>query len=179
MAKVKVDVDHQEASMNMRTMFHRARDFKSVFRWAQRELEKANRANFATNGIASGKPWMPLDNEYARWKLQHRGGRPMLVVSGTLRDSLTRLRGAPNEIDKKQAWFGTNVTTHDGRNKPLARYHQSGTSKMPARKIVFVPPLFALALAERTAKHIVYGGAGVRGAAGIASGATRLLKGTF
>lgn len=153
-------------------MFRRAEDFKPVFRWAQGELEKANRANFATMGAASGKPWLPLDNEYARWKLAHHGSAlPNLIISGTLRNSLVNLRGKPNEIDRKQAWFGTDVET--------AEWHQWGTPNMPARKVVFVPPLFAKALGVRTAKHIVHGGAGVRGAAGIAAGAPRLLKGLF
>lgn len=171
MARVKIDVDSRAARLNMRTMGKRAEDFKPVFRWAQRELERAWAANFASRGTTSGEPWMPLDNEYARWKLANYGSLPMLVIRGTLRDSLTRLRGAPNEIDKMAAVFGTNV--------PYSDYHQWGTYKMPSRKIVFVPPLFAVALAERTAKHVVHGSAGVRGAAGIASGSTQLLKGLF
>lgn len=160
-----VDVDDKQARHNIRQMWDRADNFKSVFRWAQRELERANRANFASQGAASGKPWMPLDNEYARWKLANHGALPILVVSGTLKDSLTRLRGAPNEIDKKSAVFGTNV--------PYAKFHQSGTSKMPQRKVVFVPPLFAASLAQKVGRHIVYGDLG-----GVTA-ATPLLKGLF
>lgn len=165
-----VDVDDKQARHNIRQMWDRADNFKSVFRWAQRELEKANRENFASQGTASGKPWMPLDNEYARWKLANHGALPILVVSGTLKDSLTRLRGAPNEIDKKSAVFGTNLTVG---GRPIARYHQDGTTKMPARKIVFVPPMFAASLAQKVGAHIVYGDLGR------VTASTPLLKGQF
>ncbi len=174
---IKITVRAKQARGNMRSMAKRAENFKPVFRWAQRELEKANRANFATQGAASGKPWMPLDNEYARWKLDHHGTLPILVVTGTLQESLVRLRGAPNEIDMKTAVFGTDVKTAKG--KPLAVYHQLGTRKMPARTIMFTPPLFASSLALKVAQHVVYGQAGIRGPAGIAQGAVPLLKGLF
>lgn len=133
----------------MRDRYKRGQDFRIVFRWARRELALANRINFATKGATSGRPWLPLDDEYARWKLSHAGPRPLMVFDGNLRRSLTNLRGAPNEIDKTDAWFGTNV--------PYAQYHQWGTRKMPSRKIVFVPPFFAQALGAQAAEWIVHG----------------------
>jgi phage gpG-like protein len=158
----KVTVHDKQARMGMRKRFDRAEDFKPIFRWARDELSRANRRNFASAGAASGKPWLPLDDEYARWKLAHAGPSPLLVFSGKLMRSLTSLRGSPNEIDKKHAVFGTNID--------YAGFHQYGTSKMPARKIVYVPPLFAQTMAEKAADHIVHGKFGVSGT---------LLKGLF
>jgi phage gpG-like protein len=164
----RVHVDDKQARLGMKLRFERADDFRPIFRWARDALGRANARNFATRGATSGSPWMPLDDEYARWKLTHGGPKPLLVWSGKLRQSLTSLRGSPNEIDKTKAVFGTDVTTSKG--KPLARYHQDGTSKMPARKIVFVPPLFAATMAQKTATYIVHGNFGVSGT---------VLKGLF
>lgn len=145
----KVTVEDKEARLGMKQRFDRAEDFRPVFRWARQELEEANRANFVSQGSKSGKPWLPLDNEYGRWKLANHGPLPILVLTGKMKDSLTNLRGRPNEIDRKRAVFGTKI--------PYAKFHQYGTSKMPKRKIVFVPPLFAQGLARQAANHIVHG----------------------
>lgn len=163
MASVKVH--DKQAKANMKLRLRRAEDFRPILRWARDEIQRANRANFSSQGAASGKPWLPLDDEYARWKLTHAGPAPLLVFSGKLMQSLTSLRGSPNEIDKTSAVFGTNVS--------YARFHQTGTSKMPERKIMFVPPLFAHTLARQAGEHILHGT--ISGA----SGAGSLLKRLF
>ena len=161
----RVTVDTREARVAWHMRFRRADDFKPVFRWAHRELMRANAANFMSEGAASGRPWKALDGKYARWKLENFGPRPILILSGSLQSSLTNLRGYPNEIDKKSAVFGTDI--------PYAKYHQTGTSRMPQREVVYVPPLFAQAIGLRIANHIVYGKLG-----GV-SASTSLLKGLF
>lgn len=130
-------------------MLKRSADFRSIFRWAQRELEEANRENFATHGARSGRPWMPLDNEYARWKLSEYGPLPTLIREGDLYRSLTFLRGSPNDIGARSATFGTDL--------PYAKFHQAGTSKMARRTIVFVPELFAERLGRMVLNYLVYG----------------------
>jgi len=161
----KVRVDDRQAKLNMRARFRRAEDFRPVFRWAQREMERANRANFATEGVASGAAWKPLDPKYGAWKLAHYGAKPILVLTRDLKSSLTSLRGYPNEIGRKVATFGTDVE--------YAKFHQSGTSKMAQRTIVFIPPLFAQAMSQQVLSHILYGKLGVGGAP------IQLLKGLF
>ena len=39
----------------------RAMNFSAQLRWARDEIKKANRQNFATQGMASGKAWNALD----------------------------------------------------------------------------------------------------------------------
>ena len=145
----RITVEDKEARLGMKRRFDRAEDFRPVLRWARQELEEANRANFTSQGSTSGKPWLPLDDEYGRWKLANYGPLPILIVSGSLKESLVRLRGRPNEIGKKSAVFGTNI--------PYAKFHQYGKSKMPQRKIVFVPTMFAKGLASQIAEYIVHG----------------------
>ena len=151
----QVRVFDKDARLYFKKMFRRAEDFRPIFRWARDELERSNRQNFATSGTASGRPWSPLDTEYSRWKLANAGPKPLLVFDGTLRRSLTSLRGRPNEIDKKKAVFGTDIE--------YAKFHQFGTRKMPQRKIVFVPPFFAEEMAARIANYVVNGELGSRG----------------
>lgn len=130
-------------------MMRRSEDFRSIFRWAQRELEEANRENFATRGAVSGKPWAPLDNEYARWKLENYGPLPTLIRSGDLYREVTFLRGRPNDIGLTEATFGTDL--------PYAKFHQTGTRFMAQRKIIFVPALFGQRLGRLVLNYLVYG----------------------
>jgi len=133
----------------MAGLTRRSQDFSSIFRWAQRELEEANRENFASRGAASGSPWLPLDNEYARWKLAHYGPLPTLIRSGDLYKEVTFLGGPPTRIGKKSATFGTDL--------PYAKFHQTGTFKMPQRKVIFVPRLFAARMSQLVLNYLVYG----------------------
>ena len=146
--EVRVHVHAESAIRLMRDMERRSKDFKPVFRWAKQELERANEANFTASGLPAGG-WAPLNARYASWKSTHFPGRPMMEITGRLRDSLTRLVGPANKIDRMSAEFGTDVE--------YAKFHQYGTTRMAKRKIVYEPTGFGRTLAEHTGKHIVYG----------------------
>jgi phage gpG-like protein len=145
---IRVTVEASRAIRYLRDMESRAKDFKPVFRWAKRELQKANRDNFAKSGLPVGG-WSPLDGNYGAWKSTNFPGRPIMQATGRLRDSLTRLDGPANRIGLTDAEFGTDVE--------YAQFHQYGTTRMPKRQIVFEPKGFARTLAEHTGEHIVYG----------------------
>lgn len=146
---VRVDVDVAETVLYLTKAEERADNMIPVWLWARRELEQANAENFAANGLPSGKAWSPLDPEYGTWKSSRFPGMPTLVRSGKLFNSLTNLRGLPNFVRRDAAAFGTNIE--------YAKFHQSGTFKMPKRQILFEPPLFAFRLAERMGSWIVDG----------------------
>lgn len=119
-------------------------DFGPVFKKAKDDLKTLWKNNFLENGLPSGG-WKPLDAEYGSWKSVHFPGAPLMIRSGKLFRSLSDLRGNPNKIDKKEATFGTNVKYAD--------FHQSGTSKMPARTIVFVTDRYERKWADAAAEH--------------------------
>lgn len=75
-----------------------------------------------------GPGWAPLSPAYARAKAALFPGRPILVRTGQLRDSLTQRPFGIDRVGPTFAEFGTNI--------PYAQYHQHGTPHMPAR-----PPL--------------------------------------
>lgn len=143
---IRVRIDPHGTVRYIKEMERRAVNFVSVFHWAKREIEKANAANFTSNGLPVGG-WSPLKPKYAAWKAVHFPGTPTLVQDGTLFRSLTNINGSDSRIRATTAEFGTSVK--------YAKFHQYGTTKMAKRQIVFEPPLFAKALADKAAKHIV------------------------
>lgn len=147
---IEVEVDMAKALKRINGIEARSYNFSSVLRWAGDELEKANAANFAQNGLPSGDAWSPLDPQYGAWKSRNFPGRGTLVRSGNLFRSLTNMKGSPSYISRLTAEFGTSVD--------YAKYHQHGTFKMPKRQVVFEPPLFAKRLASKAADYMANGG---------------------
>lgn len=90
----------------------------------------AEQQQFASQGGFGGGGWAPLSPAYAAWKASRYPGG-ILVRTGALKGSLTSRPFGVETISNKQAVFGTAVA--------YAGYHQSGTSKMPARPPVQLP----------------------------------------
>jgi len=149
---VKIRIFAREAIERQEDMKKRMRDFRQVFNWAKRELEKANAENFATSGLPVGG-WDPLDREYAQWKRTEQPAAKIMVgpdsSSGALMKSLTNLNGPPNRIYMKKAIFGTSIE--------YAKFHQYGTTKMAKRRLVYEPRFFRRDLTETMSDHIIYG----------------------
>lgn len=82
-----------------------------------------------TNHFANA-PWEPLSRAYAERKQAEHGNKPLLQVTEDLMKSFTeaKVKGAVRRMDDLSAEFGSDI--------PYARFHQLGTSIMPAR-----PPL--------------------------------------
>jgi phage gpG-like protein len=147
---IEVEVKADDVLGLLEDMKDRAGDMRPVFGWAKTQLELANSRNFMANGLPSGKPWKPLDKDYGTWKAANFPGTGTMVRSGNLFRSLTNLSDSnANVVTKTSATFGTSVE--------YAKFHQYGTTKMPARKIVFTPREFPRDLGVEAAKYIVLG----------------------
>lgn len=139
--KVSISCDADKALRRLDAMSLRSKNFKPLFYYAQLELQKANSANFAAGGLpAANGPWQRRRRPEP-WPLMRRTGK--------LLASLTSLFGPPNNIGMTEAEFGTNVE--------YAKFHQYGTTRMPARKIVFEPSGFARDLASKAANYVANG----------------------
>lgn len=149
---LQIHVNASRAIIKLEQMAERAKDFRPVFRWAKRELGLMNGANFAQGGLPVGG-WSPLNPQYAEWKSRNYPGRPDMVVSKKLFNSLRNLNGPANRIGLTTAEFGTDVE--------YAKFHQYGTNKMPKRQIVYEPAGFANMLAMLSARYVVEGTVGV------------------
>lgn len=128
-------------------MSARAKNLTPIFVWAQQELRKANAENFTANGLPVGG-WAPLSPQYAAWKAMHFPAPPM-QVTGRLFRSLTSLAGPANVITPTWAQFGTDIE--------YAKFHQYGTTKMPARQIVYEPTGFAREFGSRVIGYVANG----------------------
>ena len=134
---IRITIHDSGAQRKLGAMQRRSVNMRPVLNDARQMLQQANRANFTSNGLPVGG-WAPRQ-EKAAWPLMRR--------TGALFNSLTRLRGSPNDIGLREATFGTKVE--------YARFHQNGTWKMPKRLIVFEPIGFGRRLGERAASHII------------------------
>jgi phage gpG-like protein len=80
-------------------------------------------ARFASEGFGA---WPPLSDGYRKWKQKHYPGQKILSLTGALRESLTaRGAGAIYVATAQELNIGTSIH--------YAKYHQTGTSRMPAR----------------------------------------------
>lgn len=145
---IDVKVDIADAVKRLQAIDRRSENVRPTLLWARTELEEAYADNFATNGLPVGG-WSPLDPKYAAWKAGTFPGRPTMVRSGALFQSLTTLRGAPNVVGNMEATFGTSVR--------YARFHQDGTFRMPKRRVLFEPPTFAKRLAMKVGDWVANG----------------------
>lgn len=109
-------------------------DLRAAFMLIANDWFKSNRAQFQLKG--SGL-YPPLDPVYAARKARMFGGnKPILVLTGRLRDSVTK-KSHPDavlKIGKDFLIMGTTV--------PYGIYHQSDRprSKIPLRKFLFIGP---------------------------------------
>ena len=149
---ITIDIDISDVTKRFKDMGKRSTDFGPVWRWAKRSLEGSFSDNFRSGGALVGG-WDPLDVGYASWKAKNFPGRPKLRIDGTLFRSVRYLDGGVNKIDKLSATFGTDVE--------YAKFHQYGTTKMPARKIVFEPIGFSHDLSKKMEHYVVNGRKGL------------------
>jgi phage gpG-like protein len=100
------------------------RPFGPAFREAFVSIEQQQFASKGGAGASGG--WQPLSTKYAEWKAARRPGAPLLVFDGALKASLTGGSGFVYVADKMFVTMGSSV--------PYAIFHQTGTSRMPARQ---------------------------------------------
>lgn len=147
---IDIDIDVSEVKKKLDSMEDRSKDLRPVWRYAKKELEVAFSANFLSGGNLVPGGWAPLDRGYAAWKSVNHPGARKLVIDGTLFRSVADLDDpAVNKIEKRSAQFGTNVE--------YAKFHQYGTSKMPARQIIFEPIGFRRDISEKIENYVANG----------------------
>lgn len=147
--RINIDVDADDAKARLNDILDRGENLKPVFRWAEGEIEKANRRNFGTQGLPVGN-WKRLDAQYGAWKAANFPGATRMVRTGKLFNSLRNLSGlGVSIITPTFAEFGTAVE--------YAKFHQYGTEKMPKRKIVYAPREFPREFGNKAAEYIADG----------------------
>lgn len=107
-----------------RGMGERAVDARPLWDVLEARFVRMEARQFSSQGHGT---WAPLSPDYSAWKAEHFPGKPILQQTGRLFHSLVdELAIAVKE--PHMAVFGTDV--------PEGALHQSGTSRMPARKVI-------------------------------------------
>lgn len=88
----------------------------------------------------TGNRWAALSPKYKSWKIKHYGSLPKLILSGALLGGVT-IRRDGNRILAETLDYGL--------------YHQTGTSKMPARPYLGIPPVALNQLTRISARRIL------------------------
>lgn len=145
--RVEVDVDGlDQTSEYLNDVKSRMKDLRPVWPKLHESLKSYMIGNFTAQGLPSGG-WKPLDAEYASWKAKNFPGAPMLVQSGGLFRQV--MKGPKLEGMMRGARF-----QFTGK---VARFHQYGTTEMPARPILFAPEKWVDEAAEEVGNYIVEG----------------------
>lgn len=133
----------------------RVEDPGPIFNKFQVVVAAHNAKVFATQGAYGGHRWPPrkgYSNKTRPGRMTRRSnhhGGPLLVRTGRLLRSLTRVPLAVFRVMGRSAIFGTDV--------PYAKYHQFGTKWLPRRPPVQVNQALQRSLARTAAAHIVDG----------------------
>ena len=117
-------------------------------------LDESGERAFATSGASSGGRWAALSSRYAAWKARHYPGQPILVATGALRASMGNVR----IVGPRRLEWGT-----DDRK---AKYHQAGTSKMPARPIIRLTSKERTLMTKLVHAYLLESARGLSGAGG-------------
>lgn len=107
----------------------RADDMTPALQFLADDFYEMEQRQFASQGGFASAGWAPLSPTYAAQKAAAFPGKGILEATGDLLESLTRpgVR-AIRDISPDELHVATRV--------PYARFHQTGTRKMPRRRVV-------------------------------------------
>ncbi len=95
-------------------------------------FEKTVDGQFVARGGGPRGPWKPLKENYAHWKSLAFPGKPLLELTGALREGLTKSSSAFAARE-----YGANSFVFGTKSVPYASYHQTGTKTGLAVRPVF------------------------------------------
>lgn len=150
MVRLTADVSGEKViSRRLERFADAAEDCSPAFVQIRARFVAAMVLQFSSSGQYGSGGWAPLSESYAAWKARAFPGQPILVASGGLRASLTSSLDV-DEVGARQARFGSRVKH--------GRYHQTGTSRMPARPPVALPEGFRRDAVRILQAHILAAG---------------------
>ena len=102
-----------------------ARDLSEPLEQAGHVVLGAVAQQFATEGRRAGG-WPPLSPRYAAWKARHYPGRPILVLTGAMKEAA---------LDPRAIQTSPRRMTYEVRDAK-ALWHQVGAGRLPVRRLV-------------------------------------------
>lgn len=105
-------------------------DWRGVWPEVEQIFYRAQLEQFNSEGSRGGSRWTPLSDNYRNWKQKKYPGRPILVLTGRLKRSLTvNGAGGADQVRDQQP-----MSLTLGSVVPYAIYHQRGTKRMAQRQ---------------------------------------------
>lgn len=145
--EIKIEIENlDEVKNDLQNIKKRMKDLRPIWPKANQSLKKYMIENFTAQGLPSGG-WRPLDAQYGSWKAANFPGAPLLVRTGGLFSQI--MRGPDLDGNLKSASFAF--------SGEIAKFHQYGTTKMPARKILFSPEIWEKEVSEMIQDYIIDG----------------------
>jgi len=129
MLRVSLQVDGQAQFDRAFSRFSDGiKDLRPLWDKLAQEFYRIEDEQFASEGAHSGNPWKPLSPKYQAWKEKQIPGPMILELTNKLKLSLT-YKGSSAHVRIEEP-----LSISLGSSLPYARYHQTGTRRMPARK---------------------------------------------
>lgn len=127
-----VSIDGQEVVLRaLDRVMRDAEDWREAWDECETLFHQIEARQFGSQGGRGGSPWQPLSKAYAKWKTLKFPGKPLLVLTGKLKASLTgRSADSIHDAQKDSLTLGSSLAYGD--------YHQRGTRKMPARPPIVI-----------------------------------------
>lgn len=123
----------QEFQRDLYVVGEHGEDMRPVWEVIEEDIRQIGAAQFMTQGARSSGGWTPLKPSTVE-KKQKRGLLPyILQATGSLRDAVSSGSDPAQEVVKTADWMVFRLTGDLGE---IGALHQSGTSKMPMRKII-------------------------------------------
>lgn len=122
----------EKALKHLRALADRLRDLRPAWGQVLSYMRLSTARQFASEGAHKQTPWTPLNPQYAARKSRKYPGMPILRASDEMFESLIDFgsRNSIAEIELQSLTYGT--------RDPKARFHKTGTARMPARPFVLV-----------------------------------------
>ena len=128
-------------------------DLSPAFERVAAIVLEGERAAFAAQGGYQNNPnWPELSPAYKKWKDAHYPGKGILERTGALRTMMEGGPGMTRRISRHEMelrFGGIRVGSYD-----LAALHQTGTTRMPARKPLLLSRIQQGEIIRALAKHI-------------------------
>jgi len=117
----------QQLNRTLGVMASNVQDLTGVWDDLRDDFLQGEAEQFDSEGGAASGGWEALSPAYAAWKEMAAPGRPILMLTGRLRASLT------NANDPFFVYRPSRLSMEIGTRDPKASFHQQGTGRMPAR----------------------------------------------
>ncbi len=126
---LRIDIMGEEVVARALSRFGEGvKDFRPAWEQIHISFVLIEEQQFATEGSRGGAPWPPLKPSYAAWKEKYFPGMPILQLTQTMWGQFAVGTGMLVDIAPMYMRLTPTIA--------YPKYHQTGTYKMPARKVV-------------------------------------------